>query len=52
VFIKGTLGITFIDDIIVRDFPNVILEGENYNVNHSSNLTYTAIEFGYSRKLK
>lgn len=52
VFMKGTMGITFMDDIIVRDFPDVVLEGENYNVNHSSNLNYTAVEFGYSRKLK
>lgn len=52
VFVKGMLGITVMNKIIERDFPDVVLEGDNYFVNHSTSLSYSALELGYSLKLR
>jgi hypothetical protein len=51
-FARGTLGFSLINEIIVRDFPVVILEGQEYEVSHSTNLSYSALELGYSLHLK
>ena len=51
-FVKGTLGISLMEDVIVRDFPEVILDGEQYHVTHSTSMTYLALELGYSMMLK
>lgn len=51
-FAKGTLGFSLMEDVIVRDFPEVILEGQKYDVNHSTNLSFSALELGYSLQLK
>ncbi|OOG69363.1 hypothetical protein [Algoriphagus sp. A40] len=51
-FVKGTLGISLIEDVIVRDFPEVILESEEYQVTHSTSLSYWALDLGYSFRLK
>lgn len=51
-FARGTLGISLMDDVIVRDFPKIIFESEEYHVSHSTNLSYSALELGYSLHLK
>lgn len=51
-FAKGNLGISLMEDVIVRDFPEVNFESEEYYVTHSTSLSYWALELGYSLKLK
>ncbi len=51
-FVKGTLGISLMEDVIVRDFQKVVLESEEYHVTHSTSLSYWALELGYSFRLK
>lgn len=51
-FLKGTLGISLIEDLIVRDFPEVLLDGETYSVTHSTSLSYSSLEIGYSYRIK
>lgn len=51
-FAKGTLGISLMQDVIVRDFQKVVLESEEYHVTHSTSMSYWALELGYSLKLK
>ncbi|MBA4299296.1 MAG: hypothetical protein C0433_04190 [Cyclobacterium sp.] len=51
-FLKGTLGISLMNSVIVRDFPEVLLDGENYSVTHSTSLSYSSLEIGYSYRIK
>ncbi|WP_026968841.1 hypothetical protein [Algoriphagus terrigena] len=51
-FVKGTLGISLMEEVIVRDFPKVIYESEEFYVTHSTNLSFWALELGYSMKLR
>ncbi|GAB3228420.1 hypothetical protein J0A67_14260 [Algoriphagus aestuariicola] len=51
-FVKGSLGITMMNAVVVRDFPEVIFESEEYHVTHSTSMSYWALELGYSLKLK
>lgn len=52
VFAKGTLGFSLIQDVIVRDFPEVLLDGETYSVTHATSLNYSSLEIGYSYRIK
>ncbi|MBN7810118.1 hypothetical protein J0A68_04065 [Algoriphagus sp. H41] len=52
IYLKGSLGVTLMDAVVARDFPEVILDGEQYHVTHSTNLNFWALELGYSLKLK
>ncbi|SEG14868.1 hypothetical protein [Algoriphagus boritolerans] len=51
-FAKGTLGISLVEDVIVRDFPEIIYESEEYQVTHSTSLSYSCLEIGYSYRVK
>lgn len=51
-FGKGTLGISLVEDAIVRDFPEVLLDGETYSATHSTSLSYSSLEIGYSYRIK
>ncbi|MBC6368186.1 hypothetical protein [Algoriphagus sp. AK58] len=51
-FVKGTLGISLMNSVIVRDFPEVLLDGETYSVTHSTSLSYSSVEIGYSYRIK
>ncbi len=51
-FLKGTLGVSLINPVIVRDFPEVLLDGETYSVTHSTSLSYSSLEIGYSYRIK
>ncbi|MDP2041113.1 hypothetical protein [Algoriphagus sp.] len=51
-FVKGTLGVSLKNSVIVRDFPEVLLDGETYSVTHSTNLSYSSLEVGYSYRIK
>lgn len=51
-FVKGTLGISLMNSVIVRDFPEVLLDGETYSVTHSTSLSYSSVEIGYSYLIK
>lgn len=52
VFAKGTLGFSLMEDVIVRDFPEVLLDGETYSVTHTTSLNYSSLEIGYSYRIK
>lgn len=52
IFIKGTLGISLVEAVIMRDFPEVIYESEVYNVTHTTSLSYSSLEIGYSYRFK
>lgn len=51
-FFKGTLGVSLMNSVIVRDFPEVLLDGETYSVTHSTSLSYSSVEIGYSYRIK
>lgn len=51
-FLKGVLGISLVKDVIVRDFQKVVFESEEYQVTHSTSLSYWSFELGYSMKLR
>jgi hypothetical protein len=51
-FFKGTLGVSLMNSVIVRDFPEVFLDGETYSVTHSTSLSYSSVEIGYSYRIK
>lgn len=52
IFLRGVLAFTFIKDVIERDFPEVIYEGETYHANHTTSLSYSSLELGYSIRWK
>lgn len=51
-FLKGVLGISLVKDVIVRDFQKVVFEAEEYQVTHSTSMSFWAFELGYSMKLR
>ena len=51
-FVKGTLGVSLMNSVIVRDFPEVLLDGETYSVTHSTSLSNSSLEIGYSYRIK
>jgi len=51
-FVRGTLGISLIEEVIVRDFQKVVFESKEYQVNHSTSFSYWSVELGYSLNLK